>query len=207
MTCVNKNIKELLPVYLSRELDPEKRPTVENHLADCSDCTAELLLLRSLADESVPDPGVAFWNEMPGRIYRAAQQERAKKKRVDFSWLVDRFILPRWVFAAATAGVVLVTSLFLFHALQREPDSIVSQGDLYSDEIITPGSMNIAALNQDEMLTMDAWAVNELASIAQEAEPVMTSGRDMNLYEELAVLNTGEIESLSHMINEWEEEV
>ena len=205
MFCNDKNIKDLLPAYLAQDLDAADRKTVEQHLAVCPDCAEELALLRTFADETVPDPGEAFWNAMPDRIYRVVQQEKMNKRHFNPFWFFDRLTRPRWVMAAATSCVLLAVSFFAFHTLQQEPDTIASQGDLYPEEMMR-GSINMAALDQNEITTIDAWAGHELASIAQEAGPLMINGRDMNLYEELAVLDSDEVERLSHMITELEEE-
>jgi len=205
VTCTNEHIKELLPAYLAQELAPTDLRAVEKHIEACPDCSAELDLLRIVANEAVPDPEEAFWNTMPDRVYRAVKQEAMDRPHVDLSRLLRGF-QPRWVFAAATICVLLVVSLSIFYMVQLEPDTMTSQIDPYADEALS-SSMTIAALNQDEIISIDTWAGSELFSIAQEAEPVMAGDQDTNLYEELAVLNGGEIDKLSRMINDWEEEV
>ena len=44
--CLNVEIRELLPDYLSGTLSASRRVEVESHVATCSDCADELALLR-----------------------------------------------------------------------------------------------------------------------------------------------------------------
>ena len=111
MKCTEKTIKDLLPVYLDQGLDRTETVRVEDHLGTCEDCSTELSLLRMMSEEPVPDPGEAFWASMPGRVSREVEESRnAKRGTFDLSWLWGRFTLPRWTWAAAGIGMVLVIS-------------------------------------------------------------------------------------------------
>lgn len=44
--CLNVEIRELLPDYLSGTLSASRRAEVESHVATCSDCADELAMLR-----------------------------------------------------------------------------------------------------------------------------------------------------------------
>jgi len=44
--CLNVEIRELLPEYLSGGLSPSRRSEVESHVATCGDCADELAVLR-----------------------------------------------------------------------------------------------------------------------------------------------------------------
>ena len=44
--CLNVEIRELLPDYLSGTLSASRRADVESHVATCSDCADELAMLR-----------------------------------------------------------------------------------------------------------------------------------------------------------------
>jgi anti-sigma factor RsiW len=206
--CNDKNIKELLPAYAKQMLGQSDNKRVEEHLAACQDCRTEASFLRIMIADVVPDPGEAFWATMPDRVYRAVQQQKTKERRFTLSWLVDRLTMPPWAWAAATVGVVLVISLFAIRAVQREPNMPLSPEYALSDEIMAvSSSLSVAELGQDQIDAIDRWAANELASIAQEAAPVILGNvRTSDLYEELADLNAGEIERLSKMIEQWQEE-
>jgi len=192
--CNDTTIKELLPAYREQTLDPAENLLVESHLASCDECRTELSLLRLMAEETVPDPGEAFWTAMPDRIYQAVQKSRTKKKSFDLSWLFDRMALPRWAWAAATVGAVLIISWFVFTPLQNRPETPQPQGDGgYAGVTVTAGSVSVADLDEDELSTIDSWTGSELGSIAQEAEPVLGPGRDADIYEAFEDLNAREV--------------
>lgn len=205
-TCTDKDIKELLPVYLEQGLDGPERIRVETHLNRCEDCRAELSLLRMMAESTVPDPGAVFWSTMPERVFRAVQMDKAKKWPFDVSWLVDRLSLPRWVFGTAAVGIVLIVSWLAVHSLQHGSEMRVSQGYELSDGPVVADEVTINELDDDQLDTVASWAGNELSSFAREASPVMASISETDIAEELAELNAKEAERLSAMLDQWKEE-
>jgi hypothetical protein len=204
--CNDKTIKELLPAYREQALDRTENLLIENHLAVCDECRTELSLLRLMAEETVPDPGEAFWAAMPDRIYQAVQKHQLKKKTFDLSWLLDRMALPRWTWAAAAVGTVLIISWLIITPLQKKSEMLQSPGNEYAGETAAAGSVSIADLDQDELSTIDSWAGSELGSIAEEAEPVLGTGRDADIYEAFEDLNAREVERLSTMLVQLVEE-
>ena len=66
--------------------------------------------------------------------------------------------------------------------------------------------LGVADLDQDELSTIDSWTGSELGAIAQEAEPVIGTGRDADIYEAFEDLNTREVERLSNMLVQFVEE-
>jgi hypothetical protein len=203
--CNDKTIKELLPAYGEQALDQTENLLVENHLASCDECRSELSLLRLMAEEAVPDPGEAFWAAMPDRIYQAVQKRQPKKKIFDISWLLSRVALPRWIWASATVGTILIISWLIFTPVQNKSEMLPSPGGEYTGETVAAGSVSVADLDQDELSTIDSWAGGELGSIAQEAEPVLGTGRDADIYEAFEDLNAREVERLSTMLVQLEE--
>ena len=211
MTCHDGHIKDLLPAYREQGLDQPELDRVRIHLESCEDCRAELALLGLLASEAVPDPGEAFWEAMPGRVHRAVQEEMERKGHAGLSRILDRFILPRWVWIAATAGVVLLVSWVAFLAPLKTTERSPSPGYEFSEEVMSadPSAADpaqISELDRDELDTAAAWAGNELASIAPEIERGIANGVDTDLYEELRQLNAGEVERLSMIIDRWKQE-
>lgn len=198
--CNDKTIKELLPAYLEQALDQAEKLKVVSHLASCDDCRTELSFLRMMAEETVPDPGEAFWAEMPDRVFQAVKKRQTEKKTFDLSWLLDRMAFPRWTWAAATVGMVLLISWFIIMPVQKKTVLLQSEADEFSDEISDTGSISVADLDHDEVSTIDTWAGSELASIAQEAELFLGNRRDTDVHEELEELNAREIERLSKML-------
>ncbi len=199
--CNDRTIKELLPAYREQALDQSEKLKVADHLASCGDCRTELSFLRMMAEETVPDPGEAFWAAMPDRVAQAVQQRQTKKKAFDLSRLLDRMVFPRWTWAAATMGMVLIISWFVISPFHKGTEiSPKSQGNEFADETTAAGSLSVSDLDHDELGTIDTWAGSELASIAQEAEPVLGNRRNTDIHEELEELNVSEIEQLSKML-------
>jgi hypothetical protein len=163
---------------------------------------AALSLLGMMAEETVPDPGEAFWAEMPDRVFQAVKKRQTEKKTFDLSWLLGRMALPRWTWAAATVGMVLLISWFVIMPVQKKTVLLQSEADEFSDEISDTGSISVADLDHDEVSTIDTWAGSELASIAQEAELFLGNRRDTDVHEELEELNAREIERLSKMLEQ-----
>jgi anti-sigma factor RsiW len=199
--CNDKTIKELLPAYLEQALDQAEKLKVADHLASCDDCRTELSFLRMMAEETVPDPGEAFWAAMPERVSRAVQKRQTKKKAFDLSRLLERMVFPRWTWAAATVGTVLLISWFVIMPVQRKTEIPQSEADEFFDDSVT-GSVSVADLDHDEVSTIDTWAGSELASIAREAESFLGNRRDTDVHEELEELNAREIERLSKMLEQ-----
>jgi anti-sigma factor RsiW len=200
--CNDRTIKELLPAYLEQALDQSDKRRVEGHLTSCDDCRTELSFLRMMADETVPDPGEGFWAAMPERVSQAVQKRQTKKKAFDLPRLFDRMTFPRWTWAAATMGTVLIISWFIISPLQKNAGMPPqSQGDEVADETAA-GSISVADLDHDELSTIETWAGGELASIAQETESFLENRRNTDIHEELEELNIGEIEQLSKMLEQ-----
>lgn len=200
--CKDKTIKELLPAYREQALDQTENLMIENHLASCEDCRIDLSLLRMMAEETVPDPGEAFWAAMPGRVYQAVQRRKAEKKTFGLAWLIDRMTLPRRAWASAIVGTALLVSWLIIRPAQKESDMTPLQGSEFAEEIISAEQMNVAALDNEELSTIDSWAGAELASIAHESEQVLGNGPDSDVYEELPELNKREAEQLMEMIDQ-----
>jgi anti-sigma factor RsiW len=209
MTCKNTNIKELLPAYREQGLDQPDQDEVRKHLEACGDCQTELSLLRMMAEEAVPDPGDAFWAEMPDRVFRAVQKQKTKKWHFDLSWLAERLILPRWTIAAATIALVLAVSLLVGRSLQKSPGGEALRRGEPVDEILAAdsgGTVSMNDLDGNQLETVSDWAGKELAALAEEAGPVMANNADTDIYEELANLDTREAEHLSALLDQWEQE-
>ena len=211
MTCHDENIKDLLPAYREQGLDAPELDRVRIHLESCGDCRAELALFGLLSEESVPDPGEEFWAAMPEQVRRAVRERKEEKGHFGLSRVLDWFILPRWAWTAAAAGVVLLVSWVAYLGPLKTPERNRSAGYEISDAIMTAdpsGSdpSQISELDRDELDTAAAWAEKELASFARELERGMVNGADTDLYEELRQLNAKEVEQLSTLVDQWKQE-
>jgi hypothetical protein len=166
-----------------------------------------------MADEPVPDPGEAFWAEMPGRVYRAVQQKEKGSPWLDLHELLHRLVLPRWAWAAAAVGIVLTVSLLVMHPSQRETAAPALPGEEYASEdashndpVLRHTSVTIAELTSPELDAVDAWAATELSSLALEAGANAANIFDTDPNEELAELDAHEADRLSTMLKEMDEE-
>ena len=160
-----------------------------------------------------PTPGKPFWAGMPGRVYRAVQQQEKKRPRLDLHELLQHLVLPRWAWTVAVAAIVLVFSWVIVNPLQRQDTAPVASGDEYSyddvsshDPVLRHTSTTIAELTSSQLDAVDAWAGAELSSLANEAGANTTNIFDTDLNEELAELNVHEVDRLSTMLKELDEE-
>jgi hypothetical protein len=159
-----------------------------------------------MIEDTVPDPGDAFWNQMPGRVYRAIQQEQARKKRFDLSWLLGSISLPRWVLTAATAGLVLTIAWFAFQFPQTAIPTLLTHVSEFAEDHTATGPMLLSELNQEELDSVALWAGKEFDAISREIAPVMAGASETDIYDELADLNSREAEQFAAMLDQWNEE-
>ncbi len=208
--CNKKDMQEALPAFLARELNSEDYQTVESHIASCADCSRELLLLRALSEETVPDPGEVFWTAMPDRIYRAVQQEKKSKKIFDFSWFVGRITMPRWVFTSATAGIILIISVLATTSLntyQHEREISLPHEYLVSESSTGEYFFTSADISSEQADAVNTWATKQLDSISAEVSPVLATSTDAEISDEIAELNINETERFSDdILKHWKEE-
>ncbi len=210
MTCKRTDIKELLPAFVSGELDRDGQALVAGHLEQCADCREERDLLMMLSEETVPDPGEAFWAELPGKVRREVRARSNERKLPDLAGLLDRLLLPRWVWTSAALGTVLLVAWFVVAPFRHTDGPAlhevydVGYGSVH-DPVLTHPSTNMTDLSDPQLETVDNWAGQELKNLAYQAESV-TPNTDREIYEELAELDGREIEKLSKMLNDYSEE-
>ena len=212
MTCRDNTIKELLPLYAAEALDEAAAGLVQAHLSSCPDCQSELSLLQALASEPVPDPGQVFWNTMPARVFQAVQEQKTKRKGLDFSWLGATLRLPRWTWAAASLVVVfLVSWIIVISGVRMDRDDTDYQDTALLNSADMGGTVSMTELSGSDLDTLDDWARQELTQIAREAQSVAPSTPLLNLpddmYEELADMSAPEMDRLNVMLTAYDEEV
>ena len=105
-------IEELLGVYALDAVDEDERRLVEQHLAACSQCLAEVEEHRQvaalLAGEAVqPPPRV--WDRIIGEI-TAADRRPAPVVSLDRKRRVPAFTSTRWLTSVAAAVLVALTA-------------------------------------------------------------------------------------------------
>jgi hypothetical protein len=212
MKCKNKNIKELLPAYLEEGLEPDETLRVKAHLKTCEDCRAELVLLRKTVDETVPDPGEAFWSAMPAAIYREVQKQKSPERErrwPGLSGIMERMTLPRRVWAAAAIAVIFTIAWFSFYPAQDREVARkgVSSGDETPyEDILAIDPVDVAVLDPAELDRLGAWVNSGLAAIGDETQSIALTSAEKDVDEELAELNAREIKKLSTMLEKWKPE-
>lgn len=207
MQCRDKEIRELLPAYQEQVLGPDGRSRVERHLATCADCAAELALVRMLAEEQVPDPGEAFWQALPGRVYREVQEQRHRKRP---GWLMDLpglLVLPRWAGAAAAVLLVAVVAWFMVRPAPVDiTGAALPDGASLSEEMSDAGSIDLAEFDDAQLESLDSWASRELAAFQDAISDLFTNGLDTGADDRLAELDAQELERLSTTLDEYDYE-
>jgi len=203
MKCDSKDIKELFPLYLEQALGDAGMKRVEQHLEGCADCREELGLLRAMAAEPVPDPGEEFWSRMPAQIYRQVREQTANEDRRGYSWSWLGFFPPRWAWASAAVLLIAAAAWFAVRPLSEGPVVASLPPALTLEEELLPDeTVDIASLSTDEITGAGSWAEGEMKTLAAEAGQVMTNGKDVNIYEELAELDGTSLERLSRMLDQ-----
>jgi anti-sigma factor RsiW len=102
-----QTIRDLFPMVLLGEAEPDEVERFEEHLALCADCRAEadrhVSLLGTLSASEVPDPGHAYWDSFLPRL----RNQMARQGLV--AWVGS----PRngWAVAASVAGIFLLGAL------------------------------------------------------------------------------------------------
>jgi anti-sigma factor RsiW len=205
--CNDNNIQELLPAYLQKTLDPADNIRVEQHLAFCEDCRAEVALLRVIAEEPVPDPGEAFWAGMPDRIYREIQAgKQQKKKRFALSDFPGWMFMPHLAWATAAVIVIAVVSWFMVRSAPMDVARTTqpATGTAMEDSAAEP--VNLAELSSAEFDAATQWAQNEFAPIEQAITNDTQEHTSRDLSEELSELSSGELDRVYEMLKKKEQD-
>jgi anti-sigma factor RsiW len=205
--CTNKDIQELLPAYLEQALDHDERSRVELHLSRCEDCRSSVELLRVLAAEPVPDPGEAFWAAMPARVSRAMHAEEERKVSWWRSSVPLSLTLPRWAWATAAVMVVAAVSWLLVRPAPVPLARVTApERGTYQNTLTTTDVLELADLSESEVDAVDLWASEELALLQDDLIDTFRNGADPGLDDRLTELNAEELETLSQMLDDPNEE-
>jgi hypothetical protein len=110
-------LNDLLPVYVTGNLDPAQRQQVEAHLADCAACQADLALWQSVSAEVVAaDRGLAPQPQLAERALQRIHRRRGFRRSLRAAWqllwaqapLVQRELWPASALVIAIGCVVAV---------------------------------------------------------------------------------------------------
>ncbi len=206
MKCTDETIKDLLPAYIEQGLERTGQERVEQHLKSCADCREELSLLRMMAEDTVPDPGEAFWAEMPNSIYREIRRHKQRKKPASLSDVLGNLFIPRWAWATAAVAVVAVGGFLLYRPATVEMTALAPTGEEAAyEDIVSTEQPDIAELDGPELDTVAAWVDKEFTAIGEEAATYTGSNGDIE--DEFANLDAKQLERLSKMLDAWKREV
>lgn len=208
MQCTDKTIKELLPAYLEEGFDRTEKRKIESHLESCEDCRIELSLLRMISKESVPDPGEAFWADMPDRIYREVRR-RKEKESFALRDLLDGVLIRRWVWATAAACTVAIISWFLVRPAPVDiARTVIGENRTAYDHTVPVEPVNPAELSSAELDAATHWARNEFAPINKAVEEErMENNNERDISEDLSDLTPRELDRVLEMLNKKEQEL
>jgi anti-sigma factor RsiW len=207
MMCTSKDIKELLPIYLEQALERPEQERVEQHLGTCEDCRRELSLLRAMAGEPVPDPGEAFWGQMPSRVYREVREQQSETRQPGLSALWQNLLMPRWAWATAAVMVVAILSWMVLRPVHKDASvAVLPEDESPYAAVLVDESLDVATIAPDEFDSMGVWAEKELAVMTAGAGEVMANGSDTDIYEELVDMDGKALKRFSTMIDSLKRE-
>ncbi len=205
MNCNDETIKEQLPAYVEGKLAKPEQGLVEAHLATCADCRKELSLLKMMSEEAVPDPGEAFWSEMPDVIYREVRRSR-EKKHISFADILNALLIPRW--AWATAGVIVIAIAASFFVRTGPVNLAGIQGNGTNQLEMAPDeNIDIALLSPAEIEAAAQWARNEFGPIREQVVEESTGNTERDPSDDLNELNTRELDRVYEMLKKKEQDM
>lgn len=209
MHCNDNNIKMLLPAYLEEALDQGDLKLVKDHLAACEDCRAELTLLRQMVEKPVPDPGGAFWQTMPERVFRAVQEEKKKQEQSAASWPWSRMLPPRWAWTTATIGLVAAVSWFLVRPAEQRTDiarpGVAGNAAPYDDPLQTE-PISVAELSTVELGAATHWAQNELVPMREAVTQDAPEDTQKDFNDDLMELSPRDLDRVLELLNKKEQD-
>lgn len=208
-TCTNKDIKDLLPAYqeLGEELPEGKQ--VGKHLEICGDCRRELALLRTLAEEPVPDPGEAFWAAMPDRVFREINRHKTEQPRSSLATVFRLPLLPRWAWACTALAGLAAAGLILFQPVRVDMTAQVPAAGttLYDEYTLSDEPVDFSGLKREELDSVATWANRELSALDAEEAAHPLLGQSEALEDELAGLDGKQLRELQKKLDSRRREV
>jgi anti-sigma factor RsiW len=118
----HRDTEELLPWYVTGQLDQHEREAVERHLASCARCERQLRLERRLADEfraTTPDVELG-WQRLRGRLEPPPPRRNRAATLARRAWRVASRPVVATALAAQLALVVTAGGLALYFAQPQQ---------------------------------------------------------------------------------------
>jgi len=144
---MNHPTDETLNGYVERELSPAEHVRVATHLEACAECTRVVADIQQIVREAAAlgpiEPPQYLWSRIEERLGQSAVGSR--QSSVDRRWTIDD---RRWLWAAATAALVLLAFLTGRFVHQRE-----QSGSPHAAAVTTqPASINQADVRERVLL-------------------------------------------------------
>lgn len=154
MNACQDRFQDLLPEYALGLLDPVEMKRVNDHLISCSECAAQLQVIRQLENQAIPEPPPWFWTSLPGKV--TAQVDARRKRKI-------RVLIPTWsggLVVAAIAGLMFLQSGAVPQHPIDSPEYTVmeSAGASYvglEEEVLSVSGMLVEDLDQTLGLDLD----------------------------------------------------
>lgn len=169
--CINTEIRDALPDLIHERLDTRARARVEAHVAACSDCAAELALVRRAASVLALGAPRMDAQRIAARLPTGAHARREVQ---------PIFGRPRLYQLAAAIVLVVLGAGVVRMTLQsgNEPEPVVAGG------VATPVSGiamvgGIEALTSDDLATLVASVESLEAVPTTEPEPLQLTSYDL----------------------------
>jgi hypothetical protein len=134
----HRETQELLPWYVTGQIDPADRSRVEGHLADCAGCQAELRLEMRLSQEvaAMPMELELGWLDLRQRLHIRPSVWSRVKSHVRNLWNgLESGEYVRWAVAGQMAFLLLLVSVI------SGPDRTAPYHTLSSANVARPGNV------------------------------------------------------------------
>jgi len=138
-----RDVQDQLVEYIEGELDKTRQALLARHLETCADCQQELKAIErlraALAREQAPEPGAAFWENFPDRVWRAYQSEQ-NTPRQRGTWLqslLERLrlaLVPPVLIPAVALSLIIGLTLFFVLESPGTPGIATLQAKIHSSE-------------------------------------------------------------------------
>jgi hypothetical protein len=115
MNLGHEEIQAMLPDYVRGIQEEDMIKAIETHLHECNECREEYSILVALNDSEIPYPHEAFFEWLPQRVIKAAQDHTKTR----LPWL-SFFRQP--IAATVVMVVVIALTIFSVNNVQETPE-------------------------------------------------------------------------------------
>ncbi len=152
---IEHHVRELLPAYISHNLDATKERVVGEHLAVCPDCRRELELTRNLweglgrmADEE-PSPALGKNFREMVKAYELGMQRESSAQRVGRRRFLERISLGRPAFQAGLAASMVVAGFVLGYVFRGDTGTAQDIAQLHNEVRGLSNLLTVSLLHQE----------------------------------------------------------